>query len=244
MIEILQWTTLIASGAAALSRIPNLVRRKNRSIFYALALLTLAILLSIKAPYLAVDALLGGTNLANLLLRFIIFGAIFFLGIRIATGFGDKRGVQLVRGHAGISALALISAVLVVLFMLMDTAGSAVGMTGLESRSGQNEALLEYYAAAGRAYPAYVCLAILPGTLRAVRSSLPALLRTSAALLALGSTAVPLTLLFPVIPPALGFLRFVINYTAILCFVAGLALIWLDSGRAGRKHRLLSAERR
>jgi hypothetical protein len=66
MIEILQWTTLIASGAAALSRIPNLVRRKNRSIFYALALLTLAILLSIRGPYLAIDALLGHTNVANL----------------------------------------------------------------------------------------------------------------------------------------------------------------------------------
>jgi hypothetical protein len=244
MIEILQWTTLVVSGAATLSRIPNLARRKNSSIFYALALLTVAILLSIRGPYMAIDALLGGTNLANLLLRFIIFGAIFFLGIRIATGFGDKRGLRLVRGHAGISALALISAAMVVLFALMDTAGSAVGMTGLESRSGQNAALLQYYAAAGRAYPAYVCLAILPGMLRAIRSSLPALLRISAALLAIGSIAIPLTLLFPVIPPGLAFLRFVINYTAILCFVAGLALVWLDSGRAGRKHRLLSAERR
>ena len=244
MIEILQWTTLIASGAAALSRIPNLARRKNRAIFYALALLTLAILLSIRGPYMAIDALLGSTNLANLLLRFIIFGAIFFLGIRIAAGFGDKRGLRLVRGHAGLSALALISAALVVLFAVMDTAGSAVGMTGLEARSGQNAALLQYYAAAGRAYPAYVCLAILPGMLRAIRSSLPALLRISAALLAIGSIAVPLTLLFPVIPPGLAFLRFVINYTAILCFVAGLVLVWLDSGRAGRKHRLLSAERR
>lgn len=244
MIEILQWTTLVACGAAALSRIPNLVRRKNRSIFYALALLTLAILLSIPGPYLAVDALLGGTNVANLLLRFIIFGAIFFLALRIAAGFGDSRGVQLIRGGAGMLALGLISAVLVVCFVLMDTSGSSAGLVDVAAKNQQNALLVEYYGAAGRAYPAYVCLAILPGMLRTIRRPLPALLRMSAALLAVGSIAIPLSLLFPVVPPGLGFLRFVVNYTAILCFVVGLALIWVASGRAGRKHGPLSARRR
>jgi hypothetical protein len=244
MIEILQWTTLIASGAAALSRIPNLVRRKNRSIFYALALLTLAILLSINGPYLAIDALLGGTNVANLLLRFIIFGAIFFLALRIAAGFGDSRGVQLIRGRSGTLALGLISAVLVVCFVLMDTSGSSAGLVDVAARRPQNSLLVVYYGAAGRAYPAYVCLAILPGMLRAIRSPLPALLRASAVLLAVGSIAVPLTLLFPVIPPPLGCLRFVLNYTASLCFVGGLALIWVASGRAGRRRGALSVGRR
>jgi hypothetical protein len=244
MIEILQWATLIASGAAALSRVPNLIRRKNRSIFYALALLTLAILLSINGPYMAIDAFLGSANVANLLLRFIIFGAIFFLALRIAAGFGDSRGVQLIRGRPGMLALGLISAVLVVCFALMDTAGSSAGLADVAAKNRQNGLLVEYYGAAGRAYPAFVSLAILPGMLRAARSSLPALIRMSAALLAVGCIAIPLSLLFPVIPPALGFLRFVVNYTAILCFVAGLALIWLANGRAGRKHRPLSGERR
>ena len=244
MIEILQWTTLIASGVATLSRIPNLVRRKNRSIFYALALLTLAILLSIQGPYLAIDAVLGGTNLANLLLRFIIFGAIFFLALRIAAGFGDSRGIRLIRGSIGTSALALISAAMLVCFALMDTSGSSAGLAEVAVKSPRNALLVEYYGAAGRAYPAYVCVAILPGLLRAVRNPLPALLRISAALLAGGSIAIPLSLLFPAIPPELGFLRFVVNYTAILCFVAGLALIWVASARAGRKHRPLSAGRR
>jgi hypothetical protein len=244
MIEILQWTTLIASGAAALSRIPNLVRRKNRSIFYALVLLTLAILLSIRGPYMAIDALLGGVNVANLLLRFIIFGAIFFLALRIAAGFGDSRGVQLIRGRTGMLALGLISAVLVACYVLMDSSGSSAGLVDVAGKNQQNALLVEYYGAAGRAYPAYVCLVILPGMLRAIRSPLPALLRASAALLAAGSIAIPLSLLFPVVPPGLGFLRFAINYAAILCFVVGLALIWLASGLAARKHRLLSGERR
>lgn len=244
MIEILQWTTLVASGAAALSRVPNLVRRRNSPIFYALALLTLAILLSINGPYLAIDAVLGGTNLANLLLRFIIFGAIFFLALRIAAAFGDSRGIRLIRGSIGTSALALISVAMLVCFALMDTSGSSAGLVDVAAKSQWNALLVEYYGAAGRAYPAYICLAILPGLVRAVRSSLPALVRTSAALLAVGSTAIPLSLLFPVIPPVLGFVRFVVNYAAILCFVAGLALIWVASGRAGRGPGPLAARRR
>ena len=241
MIEILQWTTLIACGVAAMSRIPNLARRKNGSIFYALLLLTLAILLSIRGPYMAIDTVLGGTNLANLLLRFIIFGAIFFLGLRIAAGFGDTRGIRLIRGSIGTAALALICTALLVCFALMDTSGSSAGLVDVAAKNHRNALLVEYYGAAGRAYPAYVCLAILPGMLRTVRSSLPALLRVSAALLAVGSIAIPLSLLFPFIPPELGLLRFIVNYTSILCFVLGLALIWVASSRAGRKHGPLSA---
>jgi hypothetical protein len=244
MIEILQWTTLAACGAAALSRVPNLVRGKNRSMFYILGLMTLAILLSIKSPYMAIDGLLGGTNIANLLLRFIIFGAIFFLGIRIAAGFGDDRGLRLVRGQAGMLAFGLVSVALLVTFILMDTSGSSVGMGTVDGKSEWNAVLVEYYAAAGRAYPAYVCLVLLPGMVRASRSSLPAVLRAGAFLLAVGSAAVAITVLFPLIPPALGYLEFVINYTAILCLVGGLALIWVASGRAVRRQGPLSAGRR
>jgi hypothetical protein len=240
----LQWTTLIVSGAATLSRIPNLVRRKNGSMFYILGLMTLATLLSIKGPYLAFDGLLGGTNIANLLLRFIILGAIYFLGIRIAAGFGDERGLRLVRGRAGMLAFGLVSIALLVSFILMDTAGSSVGMGTVDDRNEWNAVILEYYAAAGRAYPAYVCLVLLPGTVRAFRSSLPAVLRASALLLAVGSAAIAISVLFPLIPPAVGYLKFVINYTAILCFVVGLVLIWVASGRAGRRQGTLSVERR
>ncbi|MGN7253081.1 hypothetical protein [Arthrobacter sp. SAFR-014] len=244
MIEILQWTTLIACCTAALSRVPNLARRKNRSMFFIFALMTLAVLLSIKGPYLAIDGLLGGTNIANLLLRFIIFGAIFFLGLRIATGFGDEQGLRLLRGKAGTLAFGLTSIALLVPFILMDTSGSSVGMTAVNTGNAWNAVLVQYYAAAGRAYPAYVCLVLLPGMLRAFRSSLPAVLRASALLLAVGCAAIAVTLLFPIMPPAVGFLKFVINYTAILCFVVGLALIWVASSRAGRKHRPVSAARR
>jgi hypothetical protein len=235
MIEILQWTTLIACGAAALSRIPNLIRKKNRSLFYIFALMTVATLLSIKGPYMTIDGLLGNTNVANLLLRFIIFAAIYVLGTRIANGFGDQTGLQLIRGRCGTLVLGLIAVATLVLFALMDSEGSSVGLIGIYAKDEWNRTLVDYYGAAGRAYPAYVSLAILPAMLRAVRSTLPGMLRISALLIAIGGIAITLSLFFPVIPPALGYVTFVINYTAILCFVVGLMLIWLAKLRAGRK---------
>ena len=46
--------------------------------------------------------------------------------------------------------------------------------------------------------------------------------------------AITLSLLSPVIPPSLGFMRFVFNYSAVLCLVLGLSMIWLAKALAKR----------
>ncbi|MGN7150098.1 hypothetical protein ACTHQ6_14000 [Arthrobacter sp. SAFR-179] len=227
MIETLQWTTLAICALTAAARIPSTLRGENRSLFGIFALMTLAILLSIQAPYIVIDQALGGINLANLLLRFVIFGAIFFMGIRISRGFGADNAYRLITGRTGILVLLVVSAVMIALFFSMDTAGSSAGLSTVSGKDARHFALVEYYGAAGRAYPAFVVLALVPAMVRAVRDRLPILVRIAAALLALGGVAVALTLLFPVIPPELGQVEFIINYTAVLCFVVGLALIWV-----------------
>ena len=226
MIEILQWSTLAVCGLVAAARVPSAVRGENRSLFYIFGLMTLAILLSIEGPYVAIDQALGGINLANLLLRFIIFAAIYFVGTRIARGFGAAGAYRLITGKAGMAVLLVISLAMTVLFFMMDTAGSSAGLTGVVGTDPWNSALLEYYGTAGRAFPAYVTLVLLPAMVRAVLSRLPVLVRLAAGLLGLGAVATGLTLAFPLIPPARGSLEFIINYTAVLCFVIGLALIW------------------
>ena len=62
MIAILQWTTLAVCSLAAIARIPSALRGENRSLFFIYAFMTAAILLSIEAPYLAVDSVLGGVE--------------------------------------------------------------------------------------------------------------------------------------------------------------------------------------
>jgi hypothetical protein len=236
MIEILQWSTLTVCGLVAIARIPSALKGTNRTLSDIFALMTLAILLSIQAPYLAIDRALGGVNAANLLLRFVIFAAIFFVGIRVTRGFGATDAYGLITGRIGMAVLALTSLVVVVVFLMMDTAGSSAGLVAVSVKDARNGLLVEYYGAAGRAYPAYVSLVLLPAMVRACRSNFPSLVRVAAFLLALGAVAIGLSLLFPALPPELGSVEFVINYTAVLCFVIGLALIWvakLWSGRSG-----------
>lgn len=237
MIETLQWTTLAICAVIAAARIPSTLRGENRSLFGIFAMMTLAILLSIQEPYLIIDSALGGTNIANLLLRFVIFGAIYFLGVRVSRGFGADKAYRLITGKAGITVLLAISAVLVAIFLLMDTAGSSAGLLDISAKDPRHFALVEYYGAAGRAYPAFVALALLPAMVRAVRDRLPVLVRIAAALLALGGVAVALTMFFPVLPPGLKALQFIINYTAVLCYVLGLALIWAAKVLSGRPAR-------
>lgn len=213
------------------------MRGKNRTLFYIFALMTLAILLSIQAPYLAIDQALGGANLANLLLRFVVFAAIFFVGIRVTRGFGADDAYGLLTGRIGMAVLALTSLMVVVVFLMMDTAGSSSGMGLVSAKDARNGLLVEYYGAAGRAYPAYVSLVLLPATVRVCRSTFPLLVRVAAFLLAVGAVAVGSSLLFPALPPALGSVEFVINYTAVLCYVTGLALIWVAKPRTGRSSR-------
>lgn len=237
MIEILQWSTLAICLIVAAARIPSAIRGENRSLFYIFALMALAILLSISAPYVAIDQALGGVNVANLILRFVIFGAIYFVGIRITRGFGATDGYRLLTGRIGMAILAIISIAVVVLFLLMDTAGSSAGLGAVAGKDARNDVLAEYYGAAGRAYPAYVSLVLLPAMCRACRSTLPPLIRIAAFLLAVGAVTIALSLLFPLLPPELGSVQFIINYTAILCFIIGLSLIWvarLRSARSGR----------
>jgi hypothetical protein len=241
MIAILQWTTLAVCGIVALARIPSALRGQNRSLFFLFMLMTLATLLSIDAPYDGVDHLLGGTNIANLVLRFLIFASVFILGLRVARGFGAEDALRLITGPIGIAMLGVSSSAVVVVFLMMDTAGSSAGLVEVFAKNERNAALVEFYGAGGRLYPAYVTLALLPAMVRTLASRLPVLVRFSAALLAVGAIAITLSLLSPVIPPALGFLRFIVNYTAILCLVLGLALIWLGSIMAKRAARKKTA---
>lgn len=234
MIESLQWSTLATCGVVAAARVPSALRGENRTVFFIFALLTLAILLSIEGPYVAIDQALGGINVANLILRFVIFAAIFCVGIRVTRGFGATDGYRLVAGRIGMAVLALVSLAVVVLFLLIDSAGSSSGLQDISLGGGPDAMLVEYYGAAGRAYPAYVSLVLLPAMVCAVRSRLPAMVRLAAFWLAAGAVAIALTLLFPVAPPEWGPAKFVINYTAVLCFVAGLTLIWAARVRYGR----------
>lgn len=240
MIDALQWSTLAVCAIVAAARIPSALRGENRPVFYILLLIMVTIVLSIEGPYTAIDRLLGGFNAANLVLRFVGFATVFFLGLQIAKGFSAADARRFITGPLGIGMAVLSCAAVTVLFLMMDTAGSSAGLVGVAARSGRNAVLAEYYGAAGRLYPAFVLLALLPAMIRTATSKLSPIIRGSAAALGVGSVAIALTLAFPIIPAALGSWKFVINYTGILCLVLGLVLAWVGRVAAKRPPRAQS----
>ncbi|KRE78345.1 hypothetical protein [Arthrobacter sp. Soil763] len=234
MTEILQWAALVVCGGVALGRLPDAARGRNRSIFGAFLLAAFAILLSIDGPYLAVDAWLGGENYANLILRFFVYGAVVLVGYRTARAFDDRRAVRRIAGPAGLAVLGAVAAATTVFFLLADTSGSATGLGELPLRSPSNAQLIGLYATAGRAYPAFVAACLLPSTVRATRSRLPAAVRAGALLLSVGCAALVAAALYPLLRANVTGAQATINFTAVLGMSLGLATIWL-AGRAAAR---------
>ena len=229
MIAILQWTTLAVCALVAIARIPSALRGENRSVFGVFLLSTVAILLSIDASYMTIDAWLGSANYTNLILRFVVYGTVLLAGYRIAKAFDAPKSIRLIVGPAGKAVLTVVGIATVALFLLADTAGSATGLTGLPSRSPENATLIEWYAAAGRLYPAFVAACVLPATYLAISRRLPFAIRIGALLLTVAFAAMAFGTFFPLIPREVGYLKFIINYTSVLCLVLGLALVWISS---------------
>ena len=238
MIAILQWTTLVVCGLVAVARIPSAVRGENRSIFGVFVLTTLAILLSIDASYQVIDSWLGSQNYTNLLLRFLVYGALLLAGYRIASAFGARQSARLITGGVGLGVLSAIGIATVILFLLADTEGTVTGLTTLPSRSPRNEALIEWYAVAGRLYPSYVAACIMPATLLAISQRLPRAIRIGALLLTVAFAGMVFGSFYPLFPPEFGPVEAIVNYTSVLCLALGLALVWISSLLAKRTARV------
>ena len=234
MIATLQWGTLIICSVVLLLRVPDAIRGRNRTVFWILFLATLCSLLSVPGPYVAIDAALGGWNLTHLILRFLVFAAVLLVGLRVAQGLADQRGYRLIAGPPGRWALAVSAAAVAVTFFLMDTRGSSAGMLGITDNGGRNAVLAPFYAAAGRTYPAFVSLALLPALLATTRSQLPRLVRAAAVLTCLGALATTLSVPASFAPDNWLLAQQTVNYLAVVGYVLGLGLFWA-SGLAAKK---------
>jgi hypothetical protein len=234
MIATLQWGTLIICSVVLLLRVPDAIRGRNRTVFWILYLATLCSLLSVPGPYVAIDAALGGWNLTHLILRFLVFAAVLLVGLRVAQGLADQRGYRLIAGPPGRWALAISAAAVAVTFFLMDTRGSSAGMLGITDNGGRNAVLAPFYAAAGRTYPAFVSLALLPALLATTRSQLPRLVRAAALLTCLGALATTLSVPASFAPDTWLLAQQTVNYLAVVGYVLGLGLFWA-SGLAAKK---------
>ncbi|WP_422935691.1 hypothetical protein [Sinomonas sp. P47F7] len=229
----LAWATFAVTAVLALVRVPDAVRGRNRSLCAFFALLAFAILLSLPGPYVATDALLGGQNFANLLLRFIIYGVALLLALRVAAAFAARRAARLLTGPWGLGFLAACSALLVVSFVLSGPGASAAGFMGHDVWP-----WTPLYGTLGRVYPSFTGIAVLPALWGAAGRPGRASLRVAAALLWAGYVLLAISNIITVLPAEALSLAQAINYGTILFVCAGLALVWLSSLAARRREKV------
>lgn len=228
----LQWAALGATLFFALLRVPGAIRGENRGMFYALILLSAAMALSIPFFYLPVDAMLGGVNVANLLLRYLLFAVLLILGLKAAAAFQAPLAARLIGGPVGFIVLAACAVSVAVLYGLSDLPESSTALAAYWDQDA-----VHAYGDSSRLYQIYVGACLIPSLFGSAASRRPAGIRISAGLLALGLSAAVIhsVLSLAAVKQDLGAWDLVLPYSAVIVVSSGLALMW-NSHRLARRH--------
>ncbi|WP_394250871.1 hypothetical protein [Arthrobacter pityocampae] len=224
MTTTIQWAAFGLCAAGAAVRVPGLREGRGRTMFMALVLLTLAVGLSLDPIYLAVDAVLGGVNVANLLLRLALYAVFLLFGIRMAAAFDSARARRLIVGPFGLSIVALTVAATLYFFVSSELGGSSTGLRAFDDQD-----TVRQYGAVGRLYPGYVaaCL-VVPAALAVFDRHARPIHRFACALVACGYALVVVFVLLRLTPLPPTSWDILLPFSAILLTVLGLCLIWVS----------------
>ncbi|OUM43855.1 hypothetical protein [Arthrobacter sedimenti] len=227
----IQWVALCLCAVGAAVRIPEVRNGRGRTVFTALVLLTVAVSLSIAPIYTAVDGLLGGVNVANLLIRLALYAVFVLLGARMAAAFGAPLARRLVVGPFGLAILGLTIAATLYFFIASELPGSSTAL-----RDFMDQDTVQQYAALGRLYPGYVAACLVPPAVASVLDQQARIIhRVACAFLAGGFSLVVVFVLLRLTPIQLGAWDIILPFSAILLTVVGLGLIWLSHTRSRRR---------
>lgn len=228
---LIQWLALALCVVFAALRVPDAVRGKGRCVFAILVLLCVAVALSLQPIYLFVDGLLGGVNVANLMIRFALYAIMVLLGLRGAAAFGSPRALRFISGPLGAAVLGITVLATVILFGLSDLPESSTGL-----RAYADQPTVIWYSHLGRVYPAYVAACLLgPAILGARDRSVRPLHRCAAALMGVGFVMVVAHAALKLTGIRTGAADLLLPFGAIVLVTVGLTMIWISRRRAARE---------
>ncbi len=223
MITALQWTAFAVCLICTAWRLPAMVRGHNRGLFWALVMASISVALSIPALYLPIDALLGGENLANVVLRMSLFAVFYLLSAKVAAAYNSPFSLKLIRGPLGLTALTICALGILISYFLSDVHGSSTGLTGFDDQRS-----VAAYVWFGNAYTAYAAACLVAPTAQAALSHRPPLERAAAASLSIGFLLVVSTVPLRLLPLQDGPLIKLVSFASILFVAAGLVTVWLS----------------
>ncbi|MBD7994984.1 hypothetical protein H9639_06700 [Arthrobacter sp. Sa2CUA1] len=218
------------SALLALLRFPGALRGRNRGMFTCMVLIALAMALSLPVFYNAVDALLGGRNLTNLVLRLALYAVFVILGVKAAAAFGAPRAGKLIVGPIGLVVLGLTVGLTVYLFAASELPVSSAGLMIYDDQRS-----VQLYASVGRLYPGYVAACIcLPALAAAANTRLKPLHRLGAGLV--GSGLVIVVIFCALIELFfIGVFGLLLPFTAVILVTLGLTVMWVSHLRQRRR---------
>lgn len=225
---VIQWTAFIVCAVFAILRLPGAVRGQNRGVTACLGLMAVGTGLGIDVFYLTADRLLGGVNVANLLIRFCVYALVLILGVKIAAAFNAQKSARFVNGPIGWTVLGLTVVLTVYFFIVSDLPYSS---TGLMEFGGQQS--VQVYGGVGRTYPGYVGACLLVPVFAAAldRRRSPAH-RVGAALIGLGLAHVAVFAALRLVSLELGAANVILPFNAMILLCVGLAAIWVSNRRS------------
>lgn len=153
-------------GTFTLIRIPSLVLGQNTALWIAHALIVGCLLLAVTPIYVAIDGILGGTNLTNLISH-LAFPLIFLAGCRqVAQSVARPDLEHKISQGIGLFALLTASCLTTAFFVLADTPATSMGLNGY-----REDPWVIAYKAASFVYPAYCSALLVPMLLAESRNS-------------------------------------------------------------------------
>jgi len=229
----IQVSAFALSSLFALFRLPDAIRGRNRSIFFCMVLIAVSTGLSLPLFYEFVDPLLGGMNLANLLLRNSLYGVFVILGVRGAAAFGAERARRLIVGPAGLLVLGITVVLTAGFFAASDI---PVTSTGLYDYGDQ--VTVNVYGMLGRLYPAYVAACVCVPALAAAgngRYRMPH--RVGSGLFGTGLGVVVVFTALTLVAD-IGVFMLILPFSAVILVVMGLAVMWVSHRLSLRQPKL------
>ncbi|MDF9279087.1 hypothetical protein P4U43_14960 [Arthrobacter sp. EH-1B-1] len=234
---LMAWVLLVLCSVLTLTRVPAAMRGHNRSSLFAFALISTVLALAIPNIYAAVDAALGGMNLANLASRVMLIGVFTIVGLRVAGAVGSFEAKETITGPLGNRVLALCITATAATFFLADVPTSSMGLNAYA-----DQPWVEAYRFVSRLYPAFIAAALVRGCTRAARCTarIPSA-RWAAGLFAAGFGLVMtlpvwhgLDFWFPM-QPAID----AVTYTALVIVALAPTLSWISRRLDLRRQRNL-----
>ncbi|MFQ4147240.1 hypothetical protein AAGW05_00850 [Arthrobacter sp. LAPM80] len=224
MTMVLQWVALAACAVCTAWRLPAMLKGRNRGLFWAFAMASVSVALSIPAIYLPVDGFLGGANLANVMLRLSLFAVFFLLAGKVAAAYKSPLAYHFVRGPVGLLVLVASSLGIWITYFLSELQGSSTGLAEFGDQPS-----VAVYMWIGRSYTAYAAaVLVLPTARAAVLSNRSFMDRAAAACLSAGFFLVCLTVPLQALSLPTGTATHAASFGSILFVAAGLSLVWLS----------------